>query len=243
MNTTPNKSTLEARILQIKGHCASATTLLRDKSFDLTMSPGNTQLRDEVQTLEAEIAGHERELGRLEAAIHELRRRGSAAERREHLADLTEHRRDVMDTGARMAALCEKLLTHVEAIGPVLSEFATLSDTRRELCRGIMRGHISRNQRERYEEAMSWRAAPVSAVIATALWRAGVGRLGMDLDPYLSLKPPRAGLHGDRFTRGDLLQVLREDIAKSDELLAYGLNAAIKAAADELGNAEQRATV
>ncbi|GCL64951.1 hypothetical protein [Pseudaquabacterium pictum] len=241
MATAPNVAALEARIRTIKADRDSATTLLRDKSFDLTMAPGSTQLRAEVETLEREIAGHDRELGRLEAAIHELRRRGSAAERRKRLAELSEHRQEVTVTGKRMAALSEKLLAHVEAIGPMLSEFATLSDTHRELCRAVMRGNLPSDDRSRYDNAMSWRAAPVSASIAAALWRAGVGRLGLDLDPFVSVVPPRAGEKGDRYVKGDLLQILREDIAKCDELLTYGLAAAIKAATDELATDEQRA--
>lgn len=241
MATTPNVAALEARIRTIKTHRDSAVALLKDKGFDLTMAPGSTQLRAEVETLEREIAGHDRELGRLEAAIHELRRRGSAAERRKRLAELSEHRQEVTATGKRMAALSEKLLAHIEAIGPMLSEFATLSDTRRELCRGIMRGSLPSNQWPRYQAAMDWREAPVSPTIAAALWRSGVGRLGLDLDPFVSVVPPRAGEKGDRYTRGDLLQLLREDIAKADDLLAYGLAAAIKAATDELATDEQRA--
>ena len=155
--STPNAAALEARIRTIKADRDSATALLRDKSFDLTMAPGSTQLRAEVETLEREIDGHERELGRLEAAIHELRRRGSAAERRKRLAQLSEHRQEVAATGKRMAALSEKLLAHIEAIGPILSEFATLSDTRRELARGIMRGNVP----SRSATSSLWRSASI----------------------------------------------------------------------------------
>jgi hypothetical protein len=242
MSTTPNITTLEARITAIKGHRDSATTLLRDKSFDLTMSPGSAILRSEVETLEREIAGHERELGRLEATIHELRRRSSAAECRKHLDELHQQCAIVVSTGERQAQVAEKLLACVEGLGPLLAEFATLADTRRDLCKGIMRGRLPRHQQARYEQAMCWTEAPVSAVFATALWRAGVGHLGLDLDPYVSVKPPRAGADGERYTRGDLLQVLRDDIAKSDYLLAVGLTAALNAAAAEPGTAEPRAT-
>lgn len=233
--STPNAAALEARIRTIRADAASAAQLLKDKSFDLALSPSNAELREQVEKLEAEIAGHDREIGRMEAAIHELSRRSSVAERRKHLAQLSEHHRDVMSAGKRQAKIAAELLDKIEALGPLLSEYATLSDTRRELARGILRGNMNLNRRGVYEDAAAWRNGPVSPIIAAALWRAGLGRLGMDLEPWLSLTPPRA--KDDRYLRGDLAAVLAEDIAKADALLSRGLGDVIQSQADELNAA------
>jgi hypothetical protein len=228
-----NTEALHQRIKAIDLNRASAAALLEEKRFDLVMNPEDATLRDQVESLEREIGGYERETARIESAIAELGRRDGVAERRKHLAQLSDHHSDVRTTGKRMTALTEKLIAQIEGVGPILSELATLSDTRRVHASAVLREAPLRsraaNNRHSYVEAASRRNGVVSAVVVAAMWRAGLGRLGLDLEPLVSIVPPRDGTT-DRYLKGDLRTLLHECIERSDRLLYQALDDVLQAA-------------
>lgn len=228
-----NTAALHQRIKTLARDRDSAAALLAERNTDLALKPDDAQLRAEVETLEREIEGNDRETARIESAIVGLARRNTVAERGKYLAQLAEHRAEVETTGRRMTALAEKLIAQIEGIGPLLSELATLSDTRREHARAVLRelrtGNRFSDHAMQHQASAARRTGVVSAVVAAAMWRAGVGRLGLDLDPFVTVVPPRDGTI-DRYLKGDLREVLREGLARSDERLAYGMAEALKSA-------------
>lgn len=231
-----NTAALHQRIKTLARDRDSAAALLVERNTDLALKPDDAQLRADVETLEREIERHDRETARIESAIVGLARRNTAAERGKHQAQLAEHRAEVETTGKRITALAEKLIAQIEGIGPLLSEFATLSDTRREHARAVLRelrtGKRAHAHVMQYQADAARRTGVVSAVVAAAMWRAGIGRLGLDLDPWVTVVPPRDGTI-DRYLKGDLRQVLQEGIGRAEERLAYGMNEALKSAEAE----------
>ncbi len=218
---------LQRQLREIDAAVHSATALLQEKAFDLAAAPDSPVLLEHVQRLEAEIDAHRRNRGRIEASLHELSKRGTAEARRQRLAELAARRREVQDLGKRLAKVSEQLLSQVEALGPVLAEIEALGDERRAASSAILREGIPRDLRGQYLDAAAWRSVPLSTVLAAALWRCGLGRVGADLDPWLSLAPPRE--KADRYLRGELLTLLAEDVEAAETLLERGLQQAMAA--------------
>lgn len=229
MAKTPQIQALHDRLRDIDANEASATTLLRDKSYDLAMAPANATLRAEVEKLEAEIEQHQKERGRIEAAIHETQRRDSVAGRRERAAQTKRDAASVDKAGKRAHALAVELVAHIERMAPLLNELETVLSERRQIARAVLAEARPNEQRRAqvYRDAADWRRGVMSPVIAAALWRSGLGRLGADLEPWLQLVPPRDG-KADEYLRGDLQTILARNIERADGRLSYGLKSAIE---------------
>lgn len=239
-----NTKALQQRLRVIDDEIEKTKILLHDKSIDSVMHPERPELKVEAEQLDAELAAHQRELVRVAAAIEVSRERESLEGRRARMAQLFEHHATVDSTGKRMAVIAEKIIEQIDGLGPLLSEFATLSDQRRalasqvvsEAARGV-RHHKTGYFRDRYAESAHWRSKVVSPAVVAALWRSELGRLGLDLSSWVTISPPA---WDGRYARGDLIAALREDIAKVDKRLAHGMKEGLQSVAAEIVDAQGR---
>lgn len=228
MSMTPRLNALQVRLRDIATNQAGAEALLKEKTLDLMDAPDNATLRAEVEKLEAEIEGHNKERGRIEAAIHEAKRRDSLAERKKRAEQVAQSAASVSAGGKRARALAVELLNHIERMAPLLSELETVLAERFQTARAVL-AEVRPDQRRRvavYREAADWRRGVLSPVIAAALWRTGLGRLGADLSPWMTLSAPRDG-RADAYLREDLQTLLARAIERADDSLSYGMKSAV----------------
>lgn len=238
MAKTPQLQALHDRLRDIDTNEASATTLLRDRSYDLAMAPANATLRAEVEKLEAEIEQHQKERGRIQAAIHETQRRDSVAGRKRRAAQVAQDAASVSASGKRAQALAVELVQHIEQMAPILSGLETILAERCQIARAVLAEARPNEQRRMqvYRDAADWRLGVMSPVIVAALWRAGLGRLGADLSAWMQLVPPRDGkAAGDEYLKGDLQTLLARNIQRADEMLSHGLKSAVESVTEAAG--------
>lgn len=227
-NQTAQRHALQDRIGSIEVNEASARDILGAKSIDLALTPTDSTLQREVESLERELAGYANERQRINLALAELERRDSAEGRRQRLKSVTNAVADVERLGKRAAKVSAELVRQAEALGPLLSELDSLLNERAQHTRNVIRNLPAPYQRRgnTYAEAADWRRGVVDAPLAAALWRAGLGRLGPDLSAWLSITSVRE--HGDRYMRGDLRALLDENIANADARLSAGMRVAVQ---------------
>lgn len=228
---------LQKRMQLIDSTIAAAEGVLREKSYDLVLKVDDKELAQEVESLEGEIAASRRERGRVEAAIHETARRNSVGEKRKRLADMTEHRAAIQKAGKEALSITRKLLEQVEKLSPLLADLDAVLTTRRRLAHAVLSELPDRPRRtylERGLGAADWRQSVLPTVVAAALWRSGLGRVGPHLSPWVEVLPPRDG-KGDSLMRCDLTSAMQANAERADEVLAQGLDAALQAMTAELG--------
>lgn len=223
------RQALQDRLASIAAQEGAARALLSDKNVDLALAPDNQKLRDEVEALERELAGHTNERARIELALQELKRRDSAEGRRRMLKTAHDAAADVGRLGKRGAKVAAELIKHAEALGPLLSELDGIMAERLQHARTVLRTLPEReaNRAHLYTNVADWRRGVVAAPLAAALWRSGLGRLGPDVSPWLTLTSVRDG-KGDPYLTQDLRSLLEEAIARADEHLAHGMKTAVQ---------------
>ena len=222
-------NTLDDRINAYKAHIADARTEYEALALALAESPGDPQLIKRLGDIESEIAESVRLIERLQAAQREAGRRNSTAAKREELERVSANHDLVKKNIGRMHEIAAELLAKIESLAPLLSEYSTLADDNQGLGWSITRaGSATPEEADRRFQSLAERlrgnTGAIRAVLSDAIFKSGLGRVGVPLDPFVTVSPAR--------TEWTLAQALE----RSSAGMLRELDAAVERHAAQLAN-------
>jgi uncharacterized membrane protein YccC len=164
-----------------------------DQLARLVDSPDNANIQEQLRQLEGEIAQHERTIRNLESAKEEAARRDTTEFKRQHLESLKRQRADIDERATRMHAVALDIVAAIDTLHPLLAEFDALATDQHAAGWSIVRATapVSRdNDIARYFDPIEpWlRGASARPAVAAALYAAGLGRVGLNLFPWVDVQ-------------------------------------------------------
>lgn len=194
------------------------------QSLALIQAPDNADLKRAVETLEAEIQGHEQAITRLRAARTAKASQSKALARDEIERTHAERSRVVRARSAEIRAVTEELVTHIEALGPLIARLGQANSEHRAVLRQVLCDAYDFRTRDAMFQPRS--IIHPEAAVRTAVVHAA-RRAGLFTSEVLgeSVRPPHGGMEpidksADLFAKHD---------AALDQALANAGEATIKA--------------
>lgn len=222
-----------------------------------------------AQKLRESLAGVNKGLAELGAQLAELmelqeaaKSIDAAAEWNRYISSLADDHAKVLELRKTARDMGEQIVNHVEALGPMLQQFEAVANEAATLSYAVHRAghdvtrHTSsadvrrvRNMWDSCRAAAGLKAGAIAIAIQTALWRAGLGRVGPEVRATVEPPPQMPGRDGLRFspedsrstrtgrdTRGiwtdpttDIIAVMRQELDREDSCVASVLGVAVNA--------------
>lgn len=214
-----NAQGIEKQILSVKSDLASAKAEHAAASLSLVDASGDAKLQAQLESLEQEIAEHERKIKRLDAAKAEAEKRDTAESKAAELARLKQARADVDKGLARQGEIMREIVSAIDKLTPLVAELEVVGADTAGSGFAVLRGCCDHRELDRRWEPIAdllrGNATGVRAVVADALYRTALGRSGLHLRPFVSIDPSR-----ENFVLDDVLRNMRHKVSKTlDQVL------------------------
>lgn len=148
-----------------------------------------------IDQLETELAAAERKFTRLTLASQGHRTAATAEARAECIAANRGRVAEIDELEKEMRRLAKKLIAHAEGFGPLLAQYEQAAKERRARARIVLQDSddsflSSLRGWYTFEAATSLTEGPAAVALNAALWRSGLGRVGLNLSSHLELRSP-----------------------------------------------------
>jgi hypothetical protein len=149
----------------------------------------------EIDQLETALAAEERKFTRLTLATQGHKTAASAEARAERIAANRGRVAEIDELEKEMRRLAKKLIAHAEGFGPLLAMYERAGQERRARARIVLQDAddpflSSLRGWYAHEATTSLKEGPASVALNAALWRSGLGRVGLNLSSHLELRSP-----------------------------------------------------
>jgi hypothetical protein len=214
--------TIQLQIRNLEVLLGQKRSTLAETLADLAEDSANADILASVETQEQSVAKTARDID-----AGEIARRDTKESRAKRLKELRAKFSQLEDAGQRMEKLTSKIVAHIEAIGPLLAEWQAMAADRGNLAYSVYSeaqasspndpGH---SRRWGAISNIAWaRGGAMSMAISSALWRSGLGRIGPDLSPHLTV----GSTDWDAPYPRDAKKLLSEGCAKERGKLGSGI--------------------
>jgi len=187
-----DRTSIQARIAKTYSDLEGAKAEHAVQSLQLAHRPDDATVLDQVRSLEAEIAGHRLNIGRLEAA----QQAGQQAESEESKADKANQanqlRSKVAALSDQLGPLLTRMVESLESVGPDLALYVSLAAQRREAAHAALRltaGAKAMQSVFANATRIDGHNALIDGLIG-AVVRSGIGAVGPSLSPHVVTNPP-----------------------------------------------------
>ena len=190
---TIDRSSVAARVAVLREHIRTAEVELARQALTLAMHPEDAAAAANIDELRTEIQSHQKAIELLELALQEASRQTVFVDHEEAKL-LHETRMGQLDVAnGQIEAHVLAILAHLEALAPKLTQLDEALRERRGLAWAICTAALGADQALKRCRVQLERAATTDvtvAVLLQAVQASGLGRIGPNLQPFLSFSNP-----------------------------------------------------
>lgn len=202
-----------------------------EASIKLVEDPEGAEAHQLIEAIENDTAQVEREIARMRTALAVAKDRDSTESRRKLSAALKEQAAVVDKLGDDFDKLVAHVVETLDNLGPVLAQIETTALNRRAAARAItsVSGRSgARGAWDTLADLADGRARSGAAVaVGAALWRSGLGRIGLQLDSWMNwINAPKAN-GGGLLSRAQTDTHMQSDRARIRSVTQRHLEAAV----------------
>lgn len=157
----------------------------------LRLAQGENAALTEVESLELEIATHEKTISRLQAALSVAAHVQTVEERKQAEAQEAQHLADAERLAGEIEIVAAEIVKLFDDLAPLLAKIDRLTNERSGLAWSLLRARLDERRLDGMRNRVG--AATPTGVLLAAIQTSGLGQVGPRLDQFIQFASVSAG--------------------------------------------------